>query len=157
MCHHFVFYQTVLLENPGPFFHPTAILRSFSSEVYSCQPFAQCGGHGDRLNGIITVFLLAAAWLPLFFWKAKVFKRGKKKEEEATATCWVVFFGDFWDLLGYQKDFVFSFGAFTRHLKQPKETEANKKAKFKPPTKHNWGLFLLHVFHCLILKHNLFC
>eukprot|EP00913_Durusdinium_trenchii_P035752 g33454.t1 len=27
--------------------------------VYSCQPFAQCGGHGDRLNGIITVFLLA--------------------------------------------------------------------------------------------------
>ena len=20
--------------------------------VYSCQPFAQCGGHGDRLNGI---------------------------------------------------------------------------------------------------------
>ncbi|CAJ1378654.1 unnamed protein product [Effrenium voratum] len=27
--------------------------------VYSCQPFAQCGGHGDRLNGIITVFMLA--------------------------------------------------------------------------------------------------
>merc|ERR1712194_371135 len=27
--------------------------------VYSCQPFAQCGGHGDRLNGIITVFVLA--------------------------------------------------------------------------------------------------
>jgi len=27
--------------------------------VYSCQPFAQCGGHGDRLNGIVTAFLLA--------------------------------------------------------------------------------------------------
>ena len=27
--------------------------------VYSCQPFAQCGGHGDRLNGMLTVFLLA--------------------------------------------------------------------------------------------------
>lgn len=27
--------------------------------VYSCEPYAQCGGHGDRLNGIITVFLLA--------------------------------------------------------------------------------------------------
>lgn len=27
--------------------------------VYSCQPFAQCGGHGDRLNGIITAFFLA--------------------------------------------------------------------------------------------------
>ena len=29
-------------------------------QVYSCTPFAQCGGHGDRLNGIITTFLLAA-------------------------------------------------------------------------------------------------
>jgi hypothetical protein len=27
--------------------------------VYSCQPFAQCGGHGDRLNGIVTAFFLA--------------------------------------------------------------------------------------------------
>eukprot|EP00933_Yihiella_yeosuensis_P038083 TRINITY_DN32049_c0_g1_i1.p1 TRINITY_DN32049_c0_g1~~TRINITY_DN32049_c0_g1_i1.p1 ORF type:complete len:893 (+),score=191.46 TRINITY_DN32049_c0_g1_i1:99-2777(+) len=27
--------------------------------VYSCQPAAQCGGHGDRLNGMITAFLLA--------------------------------------------------------------------------------------------------
>jgi len=27
--------------------------------LYSCQPFAQCGGHGDRLNGIATAFLLA--------------------------------------------------------------------------------------------------
>merc|ERR1740121_1698993 len=27
--------------------------------VFSCQPFAQCGGHGDRLNGIVTAFLLA--------------------------------------------------------------------------------------------------
>lgn len=27
--------------------------------VYSCQPFAQCGGHGDRLNGIVSAFFLA--------------------------------------------------------------------------------------------------
>mmetsp|Transcript_89794 Transcript_89794/g.290103 ORF Transcript_89794/g.290103 Transcript_89794/m.290103 type:complete len:323 (+) Transcript_89794:1012-1980(+) len=27
--------------------------------VYSCQPYAQCGGQGDRLNGIVTAFLLA--------------------------------------------------------------------------------------------------
>merc|ERR550537_2124443 len=27
--------------------------------VYSCQPFGQCGGHGDRLNGIVTAFFLA--------------------------------------------------------------------------------------------------
>lgn len=27
--------------------------------VYSCQPFNQCGGIGDRVNGVITAFLLA--------------------------------------------------------------------------------------------------
>ncbi|CAE7626796.1 unnamed protein product, partial [Symbiodinium pilosum] len=35
--------------------------------VYSCQPFAQCGGHGDRLNGIITAFLLAVLTGRAFF------------------------------------------------------------------------------------------
>merc|ERR1712232_1519607 len=34
--------------------------------VYSCQPFAQCGGHGDRLNGIITAFFLAVLTQRLF-------------------------------------------------------------------------------------------
>ena len=27
--------------------------------VYVCLPFSQCGGHGDRINGILTLFLLA--------------------------------------------------------------------------------------------------
>mmetsp|Transcript_99456 Transcript_99456/g.280655 ORF Transcript_99456/g.280655 Transcript_99456/m.280655 type:complete len:336 (+) Transcript_99456:2-1009(+) len=27
--------------------------------VYNCQPFAQCGGHGDRVNGVVTAFMLA--------------------------------------------------------------------------------------------------
>ncbi|CAE8690072.1 unnamed protein product, partial [Polarella glacialis] len=27
--------------------------------VFVCQPYGQCGGHGDRLNGIVTAFLLA--------------------------------------------------------------------------------------------------
>ncbi|CAE7211730.1 gsdA [Symbiodinium sp. CCMP2592] len=35
--------------------------------VYSCTPFAQCGGHGDRLNGIITTFLLAVLTGRAFF------------------------------------------------------------------------------------------
>ena len=29
--------------------------------VYVCLPFSQCGGHGDRINGILTLFLLAVA------------------------------------------------------------------------------------------------
>jgi len=27
--------------------------------IWSCQPYQQCGGHGDRFNGIVTAFLLA--------------------------------------------------------------------------------------------------
>jgi len=34
--------------------------------VYSCQPYAQCGGHGDRLNGIVTAFMLAVLTRRLF-------------------------------------------------------------------------------------------
>lgn len=48
----------------SPFFFRSGRCRRYGdispNKVYSCQPFAQCGGHGDRLNGIITVFLLAA-------------------------------------------------------------------------------------------------
>ena len=57
------------IQLPAPYFHPfphfsqpPLTISWVQPQVYSCQPYAQCGGHGDRLNGIITVFLLAVSW-----------------------------------------------------------------------------------------------
>lgn len=43
-----------------------AVGLGFNVLVYSCQPFAQCGGHGDRINGIVTMFMLAVLTKRLF-------------------------------------------------------------------------------------------